>query len=228
MAAKKATRKQLLKEPDEFITFTARLFQFAVKFKFQILTGIGAGCVVLILASGFLYFSNKSEEKAFMLMQQGIQKYKTLSETSGPTKAYQEVNPDFEFILKKYPGKKGGKLARVSYADICYRAGEYDKAISLYRQALKDIGNQQPVKYIVLSGLGYSYAAKQEYQEAVIYFQQIASGPESIMTDESLFNLGRIYHALGNPEKSKEAYEKIVSDHPDSIYKELAVAKVAG
>jgi tetratricopeptide (TPR) repeat protein len=228
MAAKKATRKQLLKEPDEFITFTARLFQFAVKFKFHIVAGIGIGCAVLILVSGWVYFSDKSEEKAFTLMQQGIKKYKTLSESSGPAKAYQEVYPDFEFILKKYPGKEGGKLARVTYADICYRAGEYDKAISLYHQSLKDIGAHQPVKYLVLSGLGYSYAAKQEYQEATTYFQKIASGPESIMKDESLFNLGRIYHTLGNPEKSKESFEKIVSDHPDSIYIELAKARMAG
>lgn len=228
MAAKKVTRKQLLKEPDEFITFSARLFQFAVKFKFQILVGIGVGCAALILFSGFVYFSKKSEEKAFSLMQQGIKKYKTLSQTIGPAKAYQEVNTDFEYILKKYSSKEGGKLARVSYADICYQAGEYDKAISLYRQSLKDIGDHQPVKYLVLNGLGYSYAAKQAYQEAATYFQKIASGPESIMKDESLFNLGRIYHALGNPEKSKESYQKIVSDHPDSIYIELAKAKVAG
>lgn len=228
MAAKKVTRKQLLKEPDEFITFSARLFQFAVKFKFQILVGIGVGCAVLILVSGFVYFSKKSEEKAFSLMQQGIKKYKTLSQTIGPAKAYQEVNTDFEYILKKYSSKDGGKLTRVSYADICYQAGEYDKAISLYRQSLKDLGDHQPVKYLALNGLGYSYAAKQEYQEAATYFQKIASGPESVMKDEALFNLGRIYHTLGNPEKSKESYEKIVSDHPDSIYIELAKDKVAG
>lgn len=228
MAAKKVTRKQLLKEPDEFITFSARLFQFAVKFKFQILVGIGVGCAALILVSGFVYFSKKSEEKAFSLMQEGITKYKTLLQTIGPAKAYQEVNADFEYILKKYSSKEGGKLTRVSYADICYQADEYDKAISLYRQSLKDIGDHQPVKYLVLSGLGYSYAAKQEYQEAATYFQKIASDPESIMKDEALFNLGRIYHTLGNPEKSKESYQKIVSDHPDSIYIELAKDKVAG
>ena len=228
MAAKKVTRKQLLKEPDEFITFSGRLIQFAMKYKIQLLAGIGVGCAVLMLISGFVYFSKKSEEKAFALFQQGINKYKTLSQSIGPVKAYQEVNENFEFILKKYAGKEGGKLARVSYADICYKAGEYDKAVSLYRESLGDFGDQQPEKYLVLSGLGYSYAAKQAYQEAATYFEKIASEPESIMQDEALFNLGRIYHALGNPEKSKASYEKIVSGHPDSMYLELAKEKVTG
>jgi len=228
MAAKKITRKQLLKEPDEFITFSARLFQFVIKYKTQLLACMGVGCAVLILGSGFVYFSNKSEEKAFLLMQQALEKYKTLLQTIGPAKAYQEVNADFEFILKKYSSKDGGKLARVSYADVCYHAGEYDKAITLYRQSLKDIGDHQPVKYLVMSGLGYSYAAKQAYPEAATYFQMIASGSDSIMKDESLFNLGYLYHTLGNLEKSKASYEEIVSGHPDSIYLEIAKAKVAG
>jgi len=228
MAAKKVTRKQLLKEPDEFITFSARLFQFAINYKVQLLVCLGAVCALVLLASGVIYFSRKSEEKAFSLMQQGLNKYQTLSQTIGPVKAYQEVSGDFEYILKKYAGKDGGKLARVSYADICYKAGEYDKAISLYRQSLKDLGEQEAVKYLILNGLGYSYEAKQEYQEAVTYFQKIASGSESIMKDDALFNLGRIYQKLGNPGKSKEAYEKIVSDHPDSIFIELAKEKMAG
>ncbi|MEW6672566.1 MAG: tetratricopeptide repeat protein, partial [Thermodesulfobacteriota bacterium] len=199
-----------------------------IKYKFQLLACMGALCVVLIFISGFVYFSNKSEEKAFTLMQAGIKKYKTLMQTIGPSKAYKEVNPEFEFILKKYSGKDGGKLARVTYAGICYQAGEYDQAISLYRQSLKDFGDHQPVKHLALNGLGYSYAAKREYQEAATYFEKLVSEPGSIMKDEALFNLGRIYHMLGNSEKSKEFYKKIVSEYPDSIYLELAREKMAG
>jgi len=228
MAAKKITRKEFLKKPDEFITFSARLLEFAIRYKIQLLAGLGALCLILLLVSGTIYFSRKSEEKAFSMMQQGLQKYKTLLQTIGPAKAYREVNGDFEFILKKYSGKYGGKLARVSYADICYRAGEYDKAIALYRQSLEDLGEVQPMYYLILNGLGYAHAAKREFQEAAAYFQKIASGSEFIMKDDALFQLGRIYHALGDPEKSKASYARIVSDHPDSIYLELVKNKVGG
>lgn len=228
MAAKKTTRKELLKKPDEFITFSARLFEFAFRYRIQLLAGLGAVCLTFLLVSGIMYFSRKSEAKAFSLMQQGMQKYKTLSQTIGPAKAYQEVNGDFELILKKYSGKYGGKLARLSYADICFRAAEYDKAIALYRQSREDLGEVQPMYYLILSGLGYAHAAKKEYQQAADYFQKIASGPEFIMKDDALFQLGRIYQALGDPEKSKASYARIVSDHPDSIYLELAKNKAGG
>lgn len=228
MAAKKITRKQLLKEPDEFLTFTARALQFATKHKFKLMVGLGVCCAIVILISGFMYFSARSEEKAFTLMEQGIDRYKTLAQSVGPVKACQSVAPDFEIILKKYPDKTGGKLARVTYADICYKAGEYDKAVSLYTQSLKDFGNQEPVRYLVLSGLGYSYAAEKNYPEAAKYFEMVASSPDNIMTDEALFNLGRLYADMGKKDKSKESYQKIVSDHPQSIYGELAKEKLAG
>ena len=45
---KKKTRKQLLKEPDEFITFTAKVFRFAINYKYQ-LFGILVGLITVIV-----------------------------------------------------------------------------------------------------------------------------------------------------------------------------------
>jgi hypothetical protein len=40
--------------------------------------------------------------------------------------------------------------------------------------------------------------------------------------------MGRLYDKLGQPEKSKEAYQKIVSDHPDFIYIDIVKERIAG
>jgi TolA-binding protein len=48
------------------------------------------------------------------------------------------------------------------------------------------------------------------------------------MKDEALFNLGRLYAAMGENEKSTAAFKKIVSDYTDSIYIELARERVSG
>ncbi len=228
MAAKKVTRKQLLKEPDEFITFSSRLFQFVIKYKTRVLICLAIGFIIMATITGMMYFSKRSEEKAFALMQQAAEKYNGLLQTAGPVKACQDVQKDFEFILKNYKNRLGAELARISYADILYRAGEFDQAIAFYREALSGKNNQQPIKYRILSGLGYSLTAKKEYQEAAESFEKIANGPESIMKDEALYNLGFIYGAMGDAKKSKAAYERIVSEYPNSIYIELAKAKTVG
>ena len=48
------------------------------------------------------------------------------------------------------------------------------------------------------------------------------------MRAEALYNLGWLYDKLGQTEKSKEAYNKIVSEHPDFIYIDLVKERMSG
>jgi tetratricopeptide (TPR) repeat protein len=70
--------------------------------------------------------------------------------------------------------------------------------------------------------LGYAYEAKKEYETALEYFEKISMGSDPVLRAEALFNMGRLYAALGNAEKSQQAYRKIVADSPQSFYAELA------
>ncbi|MBU0545572.1 MAG: tetratricopeptide repeat protein, partial [Proteobacteria bacterium] len=96
-------------------------------------------------------------------------------------------------------------------------------AIDLYRKALEDFSDNQTVKNIILSNLGYAYEEKNDLKSAVKYFEMIVSEPDTFLKDEALFNLGRIYAAMGNEKMSRDAYKKIVSEFAGSFY--LAIAK---
>lgn len=135
--------------------------------------------------------------------------------------AYQEVRAEFEQLIADSGDKPGGKMARVIFADICYDAGEADKAIVLYQSALEDF-TQPFYRDQILNGLGYAYEAKKEYDTALEYFEKISVGSDPVLKAEALFNMGRLYAALGNVEKSQRAYQKIVADSPQSFYAELA------
>ena len=56
----------------------------------------------------------------------------------------------------------------------------------------------------------------------------MATSPTAFLKDEALYNLGRLYARLGKAEKSKAAYDKILSDYPDSLYIELVKETKAG
>ena len=225
---KKITRKMLLNKPDEFITLTSRLFALAIKYKTQISYGLSVLIVFVIAVASFSYFSHKAETRAFDMLEQGIQKYTTIMKNDGQDKAYLAVEKDFQMILDKYSKKDAGKLTKVVYANICYNSGNFDRAIALYNKALHDFKANRSYKNIILSSLGYSYEGNKDYKSAIKYFEMIASGSDSIMKDEALFNLGRLYAATGNYGSSKEAYNKIISEFPDSIYIKLVKETVAG
>ena len=223
MAKKKVTRKELFNEPDEFITFSAKLLKIMATYKVQLLYGIGLWVLIGIIFSGTSYFSYRSESQAFVMLEKTINKYKGSLEKNGPEKAFKEVKNDFVKIIDNYSGNRGGKIARIEFANISINAGDTDGAIDLYRKALEDFNDDQTVKNIILSSLGYAYEEKSDSKSAIKYFEMIISEPDTFLKDEALFNLGRIYAAMGNKKMSRDAYKKIVSEFADSFY--LSIAK---
>lgn len=222
------SRKRQLTQPDEFLTFSGRLLEFATKHKAKILWSLSALGVLIIAVAGLRYFLNKAENKAFALLGESVVKYETaIKKNKTPEEAYQEVKKDFRMVLDKYSGQEGGKLARVIYANICYRAGDFDGAILLYNKALHDFEDNPFFKSLILSSLGYSFEGKKDYQNAVKYFEMVGNGSDSIMKDEAFFNLGELYAAMGNSDKSLDSYRKIISDYADSLYIEIVKEKLA-
>ena len=229
MAAKKISRarKRDLEDPDEFITFWTKLFNFIAAHKVQTSCALTFLVVMIIVAAVTVYYLKQSENKAFFLLQQDVAKYQTLMKAGNPNKAYLEAEKNFGFILEKYSNRKGGKLARFTYADICYAAGDYDKAIANFSKLLVDFNDEPFLKNLVLSSLGYSYNAKKDYKTSAKYFEMIVTTPDYRNKDEALFNLGELYAEIGDKDKSLDAFKKILSDHSGSMYTEIAKEKVA-
>jgi tetratricopeptide (TPR) repeat protein len=228
MAAKRISRarKRDLQDPDEFVTFWTKLFNFTSRHKVQVISALTFIVSLIIVAAVIVYFLKKSENKAFYLLQQGVAKYQALVNAGNPNKAFLEAEKDFKLIMEKYSARKGGKLARFTYADMCYAAGDFDKAIANYNKSLVDFNDEPFLKNLILSGLGYSYKAKKDYKTSAKYFEMIVKTPDYSIKDEALFNLGELYAEIGNKDKSVAAFKKILSDYPGSMYTEIAKEKV--
>jgi len=224
---KRITRKQLLKQPDEFLSFSGKLINYITEKKRDIALIVCAVFIFIGAVSALQYFSEKQERKAFDLLYNSMAKYETLDKAD-PEKACKDVENDFRSIFDKYPGKMGGKLARIFFANTCYHAKKYDMAIELYSTSLKDFADDPLFKNLVLNSIAYSYEEKKDYKEAVNHFQMISAGDEPVMKGDAFFNLGLLYEKLGETDKSMEAYKKIVSDYQDTIYVEIAKEKVSG
>jgi tetratricopeptide (TPR) repeat protein len=221
MAAKKKTRKQLLKEPDEFITFTSKAIAFVTGYQKQISYVLCAIVAIALIFFGYRFFTQRAETKAFTLLGQTQAKYDTLKETSSETEAYRQVAEAFQNIIKKYGGNAAGKFARVVYANISYDAAQYEKAIALYKQSLSDFKDEKFVYNMILSNLGYAYQRAEDGQNAVAYFEKAASATDSPIREEALFNLGLMYEKSGEDAKSQKVLQEILNNYPDSIYSDI-------
>ncbi len=225
---RKKTRKELLREPDEFMTISGKLIGFAIDHKNQLTYALGIIVVLALIISGIRFFSIRSENNASALLDKSLTKYNSIKAEKQPDEVYGEVSAEFQFILNKYKGKKSAKIARLIYANICYNAGKYKQAIELYKTALTEFEKYPMIYHQILSNLGYAYEQEEDYSTAVGYFEKISSATEPIMRDEALYHLGRLYDKLGENEKSREAYNKILTDHQDFIYIDLVKERMSG
>jgi len=224
---KKVSRKELLKEEDEFLLFSQRLMRGAIQYRATIAWGVAVFFALILVVAGYRLISNRAENNAFALLRSATETYERVLTAQGPVKALETVTEDFERILKKYSGRTAGKMARILFAEMAYQGGDPDMAITLYQQALNEVSGRPVLEGQILSGLGYAHEAKKDYRNAVDYFERVAAGKEYILRDEALFQMGRLYGLLEQPDLSIAAFKRITDDYPESIYASIARERTA-
>jgi tetratricopeptide (TPR) repeat protein len=227
MASAKKSRKELLKKPDEFITLTGRAIQFATVYQKQLSFGLCALVAIALVFFGYRFFAQRAESKTFAALAQIMANYEVNKKASPPPEAYRKASEELQQLIKKYGGNAGGKLARVRYANISYEAGDYQKAIELYKQSLNDFKDNQFVYDLILSSLGYTYERIEDNRNAAKYFEELSSAANSGIRDEALFNLGLLYEKLGDTASSRKAFQEIISNYPNSMYLDIAQEKLS-
>lgn len=223
---KRKTRKQLLKEPDEFINFSGRLIQFGTEHKTRIVLALSAIFLLLIGISTFNFFSRKAADEAFFQLKVIQQAYEEKLKKDGPEKARTDLADKFQNLLTRYPNQYGGQLARVIYANACFQGGEFDKAVELYKGALKDFNDNPFFKNMIINNLGLALIKKKDFKQARRYFEMLISDQNSIHKDQALYHIGLIHASEGEQEKSRIAFEELIAKNPESLYTDVVKEKL--
>ncbi len=226
MAKNRVTRKQLLKEPDEFLTTAGKLIRWSKDNTRSLMIG---GCLffgVVLLISVYSVFKQRQASTAEILLGQALNKYQSEITTKDASTALAAMRGDYDALLASYGGQPAGRLGTVLYGHICLAGQAYDDAIAHYQASLTYFGVDSSLGNVILNGLGTAYQQKGEYPQAVEYFKQIADGSSPVLKDVALFNLGRLYGQLGRAEDSRKAYEQLSTEFPQSVYANVVKEKV--
>lgn len=225
-AAKKVTRKELLKEPDEFLTLSSRFLGWAARHRREINTALLAVFALALVVSGYLYYANRQEAQAGVLFGQALAKYDRLA--ADPAKAVREVSPDFRRITGEYGGTSNGRMAGLVYANLCYQAGDFAQAAELYKTSLERFADQPLIRFQILKSLGYTYEGLKEPAAALPYFERALAVADKALQDDLLFQIGDLQARLGNKAKSEETFKRLLSEFGDSPYANLVRPRVGG
>lgn len=224
-AAPKKSRKELLKEPDEFLTTTGRALAWvaAHKRELRLATAIALGLALLV--SGWRAWENRQEAQAASLLSQALER----AETAGkPAEALRAAAGDFERLIAEHGRRRSARLGRVLYADLLFEAGEARRALEFYRTALGEFPEPHTLRLQLLKSLAYCHLALGEASAAIERFEEALSLAQGSLREEILFHLGDLCLAQGQAEKGRGFFERLLREHPDSWYAGPVRARLAG
>jgi len=215
MPTKRISRKKLLKEPDEFISTTAKVLQFLRDHRRKV-TIYGVVAVALMAAglAGYSYL-RWQEGKAQVIQQQAFQLYQetfnTAANPEGQKEKYRKALEKFREALSVHGWGSTAQVSQIYIGHCHYALKEYDQAISAYSPCLDG-----PFRSMALNGIGYCYEAKGDYAKAAESYQKNAEESGNPYQGESMLDVARCYEALKQKQKALEAYQKALTKYPKS------------
>lgn len=226
-AAKKRSRKELLKEPDVVLTWSARLLAVVTAHRNAIVCGVVVLMAAAALVSGYRYYVHRQEAQAGVLIGEALAKYERLRSGEPPETAVKAVADDFQRIIASYGNRFNGDTARLIYANLLYEAGDFSQAADLYRALQPQFSEFPLIRFQVLQSLGYALVALRDDAGAARAFEAALAAADPRLADNVLYALGTLYDRMGETEKSTAAFNRIVSDHPDSAYVALVKERLS-
>ena len=123
---------------------------------------------------------------------------------------YQEAQTAYMSIIKNKAFSNAGRF-RVNLGNILLKQGKHVEAIRMYRRALDQIPETHThMRIKILKNIGISFIKMNppQYTDAIVSFEHIMKTKPDFKT---AFNLTLCYYAIGDPEKMKKAFHRLLS-----------------
>jgi len=121
---------------------------------------------------------------------------------------YDEALHTYSLIVKNKQYPQSGRL-RVNMGNIYYEQKKYTNAIKMYRMALDQIPNTgKEIRFKIMRNIGNSFVRLGQFQDAIQSYEAIMEGNADF---QSGFNLIICYYALGDSDKMRRGFTRLLS-----------------
>ena len=228
MAKKKKSRKELLKGPDEFVTFSSRAADFISTHLNQLKY---LGYAVVAIAIG--YFAIQ------IWMGQVNEKGQTAYNTAADDMRNWMMKPDpdiadmkksgelFSEVLEKHSMSNAARLVLPLAAHVKFLEKDYSEAVKQYRNFLDEFSGDPLYESLARLALASCYEAEGELKTAIETLNPLVEDSSgSTFRQTAMWNLARLYRLDNSPEKEAQILKDFVEEYEGSPYYAMAKARL--
>jgi tetratricopeptide (TPR) repeat protein len=212
------TRHQL-KEQDEITTSLQRITEFVVARQKEFTIGLIGIAVVVLAVFGWSYYSSRRNANAQMQLSQAIAIYNDTVNIKSDKERYEKTIAEAQKTYDQYRSLPAGSIALYYIGMSQEGLGDTAKATQSLQQVIqRGDGN---IKAVGEFALGAIYKKHGETQKAIDTYKQLYnSGGYSKAA--VAFELATLYEANNQVDQAKDYYQKLVSEFPDSPFRQNA------
>jgi len=223
----KLTRKQI-KQPDEFIDKSEKLWDWAEEnVNLLVLIIVGGILLLLLIRLGATGLSSRSDapldklSEAISILEApaGIESAMSMPGMSRgyatEQEKYESAANSFQAIVDEYGGTRQGSIAILYLANSKEKLASYDEAISLYQDYLDSkIASLEPsTAEAAKMGSARCNFLSGNYKQALENYSQLVES-ESFFKAEAMIGMARSRAMMGEFDKSSEVMAKLRSEFP--------------
>ena len=226
MAKKKKSRKELLKSPDEFMTFSEKALQFynSHERQFQYLgIAIVATVLVYLAVNTYMRYVNNKGQDAYNSAYYAL--IKSLKDKPG-LESLKESESLFAKVIDEHGSSKAARLALPQVAFGRFLEEKYDEAIPLYKEFLDSVSGDGQYSSLARLALAACYEAKGEVKRALETLAPVFERPGDPFKESAMLSQARLYRLDNKPEKEKEVLRRFVEEYKDSPFLPFAKARL--
>ncbi len=230
MAEKKISRKDLLNEPDEFMTWTASAIQYGREHPGHVSTALTVAiCIVVAVFAGYGYLQYR-KSVAHELFEKAYLDYRKASITpeADQAKAWDRCLAEFEQVSRKYGSLPSGELGLLYAGHVLYKKGDYKGAAQSYEKMQSTSLAAKGLGPLVTYHQAMTAMAMGDNEQAILFFDRLAKNTKSPYLREAYSSIAKIYLATGKNKEALQAYKQYLKMYPQAPDAASVRAKIAG
>jgi predicted negative regulator of RcsB-dependent stress response len=157
-------------------------------------------CIVLVILGSTYYknYKRDREDQAAAALVTAIK----MDDAGERATAVKEV-------VAEFAGTDASLWGRLELAHVDYQAGNFEQAVSQYKDIATDLPSDSDLLPLVTYSLGYAYEQLQDADNALRYYQSLTKMIG--FAGEGYLGLGRVYEQINDSERAIDSYENYLA-----------------
>jgi tetratricopeptide (TPR) repeat protein len=212
------TRHQL-KEQDEITTKLHTFTDLVVARKKELTTAGIVLAVLIVVIAGWRFYSSRRDASAQTQLSQAINIFNDTINIKSDKERYEKTLAEAQKTRDQYGSLPAGTIALYYIALSQEGLGDKDKAIQNLQEVVQR--GDAAIKPVAQFALGGIYAKHGDNQKAIEAYKQLFDG-DGYSKPAVAYEMAKVYEAANQLDQAKEYYQKLVSEFPESPFRQNA------